>query len=319
MRNKIQQLVCLGLAILTGILHVEVVKASGFNGTFSGASPKKPAPAARIDEQIGAQVPLDLVFRDENEQPITLAECMNGKVTILVPVYYRCPMNCNETLNGLLDALRQMPPDFTAGDKFNIVTFSLDPKEHYTLARDKKAYYIAEYGRPGAEKGWRFLTGTQESVVALTEAVGYRYEYDRAFKEYNHPSGIIILTPEGKVARYFYGIGFDSEYRIPGGKTTLRLSLVEASDGKIGSLTDKLILLCYRFDHTKGYSLQIMRAVQIGGVITMIIMAVGITVALRRERRFRESLGTVTSSTTPAISTTSTIQLTDGRPSGEVV
>jgi protein SCO1/2 len=238
---------------------------------------------------------------------------MDGKVTILVPVYYRCPMLCTQTLNGLLEALRQMPPDFTAGGKFNIVTFSLDPKEHHSLARDKKAVYLDEYGRPGAEQGWRFLTGTKETVQAVTEAVGYRYEYDRAFKEYNHPSGLIILTPEGKVARYFYGIGFDQEYKIPGGTTTLRLSLVEASDGKIGSLSDKLILLCYRFDHTKGYAFQIMRAVQIGGVLTLILMLTGITVALRRERRRRETLDPV------AVAAETTTRQNDGPPSGGTV
>ncbi len=286
--------------------------ATGADGIVPASNAAKAPPEARIDEQIGAQVPLDLVMRDEDEQPITIRECMDGKVTILVPVYYRCPMLCTQTLNGLLEALRQMPPDFTAGGKFNIVTFSLDPKEHHSLARDKKAAYLGGYGRPDTEKGWRFLTGSKESVKTLTEAVGYRYEYDRAFKEFNHPSGLIILTPEGKVARYFYGIGFDAEYKIPGGMTTLRLSLVEASDGKIGSLTDKLTLLCYRFDHTKGYALQIMRAVQIGGILTLVLMGTGIAVALRRERRGRA--GSLTPAT--AETATNTTRQNDGLPSG---
>src|SRR5262249_51331443 len=130
-----------------------------------------------------------------------------------------------------------------------------------------------------------FLTGSKEAVAELTAAVGYVYEFDKAYKEYAHPAGLIILTPEGKIARYFYGIGFDQEYRVPGGTTTLRLSLVEASDGKIGSLLDKFILTCYRFDHISGYSLNVLRAVQLGGILTLLAVVTGVTVALVRERR----------------------------------
>lgn len=273
------------LALLCLVLMVQSTSAVGPDGVVPVAPAIKSPPAARIDEQIGAQVPLDLTFKDEDGQPVTLGECTQGKVTILVPVYYRCPMLCTQTLNGLLEALRQMPLDYTAGGKFNVVTFSLDPKEHHSLGRDKKAVYLGEYGRPGAETGWRFLTGSEQSIKVLTEAIGYRYEYDRAFKEYNHPSGIIILTPDGKVARYFYGIGFDGEYRIPGGTTTLRLSLVEASEGKIGSLLDQLILACYRFDHTRGYSLQIMRVVQLSSVLTLVALVSWIVMSLRREHQ----------------------------------
>src|SRR5262249_4748202 len=147
----------------------------------------------------------------ESERPITLREAMQGKVTILVPVYYRCPMLCTKVLNGLLDGLRAMPQNFTVGDKFNVVTVSMDPKEHADLGSAKKAAYLAEYGREGADAGWRFLTGKKESVAELLDAVGYRYEFDKAFKEYNHPSGIVILTPEGKVSRYFLGIGYDDD------------------------------------------------------------------------------------------------------------
>src|SRR5262249_25104334 len=158
----------------------------------------------------------------------------------------------------------------------NVVTFSMDPKEHGDLATQKKSAYIEQYGRPNAEHGWRFLTGSKEAIAELNSAVGYRYEFDKVFQEYNHPSGIIILTPEGKVARYFYGIGFNDTYRVPGGTTTLRLSLVEASNGKVGSLLDKLTLLCYRFDTHNGYSLNVLRAVQLGGLVTLVLMLAGI-------------------------------------------
>lgn len=262
---------------------------AGNDGVAPAAPQSKGGPNAKIEEQIGAQVPLDVAFEDEDRQPITLRTCIAGKPTILVPMYYRCPMLCNEILENLIDALRRMPPDFSVGGPFNVVCVSIDPRERmeWKLAANKRQKVLEAYGRAGAEPGWRFLTGTKESIAALTEAVGYRFEFDKVFKEYNHPSGIIILTPEGKVARYFYGIDYERVFELEkGGTTTLRLSLVEASDGKIGSLKDKLLLLCYRFDQLhKGYSLSVLRAVQIGGILTLLIVGTVVGLAFRRERR----------------------------------
>lgn len=262
--------------------------------------------AVRVDQRLGNQVPVDLVFRDESERPVTLREAMNGKVTILVPVYFRCPMLCTKVLNGLVDGLRGLAKeyDFTAGDEFTVVTVSMDPKEHADLGAPKKARYLEEYGWPVPENGWRFLTGKKESVGELLDAVGYHYEFDKAFKEYNHPSAIVILTPEGKVSRYFLGIGYDDDdpqaprdysgRRIgPPTYKTLKLSLVEASGGKIGSLVDNLILVCYRFDHlSQGYSLRVMRVVQAGGILTLLAMGYWVVRTLRRERRPAAALGT---------------------------
>lgn len=255
-----------------------------------GLAPEADLPQSRtspagIDENLGAQLPLDLNFRDEDEQPITLRECIDGKPTILVPMYYRCPMLCNLVLKELVDTLREMPQDFSAGGKFNVVAVSFDWKEHCDNARAKKSVVMQEYGRDGQEKGWRFLTGSKEAVAELMTTIGYRYEFDKSFKEYNHPSGIIIVTPEGKLARYFYGIRYAGEFNIPGGKTTLRLSLIEAAGGKGGTMVDKVIFLCYRFNHMKGYSLDVLRAVQIGGVITVMVMIFGVSFAFYRERR----------------------------------
>lgn len=286
----------LSAVLAAALVAVPVATARAqFRSSGGGAAPPSGyRPAAGIDERVGADVPLDLVFRDEDEKPITLRDCTQGKPTILVPVYYRCPVLCTKVLNGLVEALREMPQDYSVGDKFNVVTVSMDDREHADLARAKKKAYLDEYGRPGAEAGWRFLTGSKESVAALLAAIGYRFEYDKVFKEYNHPSGIVILTPSGKVARYFYGIGYtgefgvtdpNPEFTLPGGKTTLRLSLVEASEGKMGSLLEKLTLLCYRFDNMKGYSLSVLRAVQIGGVLTLAVVATGVALAVRRERR----------------------------------
>jgi protein SCO1/2 len=249
-----------------------------------------------IDQNLGAQVNLDLVFRDESERPVTLREAMNGKVTILVPVYFRCPDLCTRVLNGLVDGLRELPQDYSVGGKFNVVTISMDPKEHADLGSQKKKAYLAEYGRPNAEDGWRFITGKKEPVGELLKSVGYHYEYDKAFKEYKHPSGIVILTPEGKISRYFMGIGYDDAVAPEPGSpalpkptwNALRLSLVEASGGKIGSLADRLTLACSRFDHLKqGYALSIMVVVKLGGVLTLLFVGGYVALALRRERRTR--------------------------------
>jgi protein SCO1 len=248
-------------------------------------------PNVGIDQLLGERVDLGVVLRDESEKEVTLREAMAGKVTILVPVYYRCPLRCNNVLNELLEGMRSFPAGFDAGTTYTVVTVSMDPKERADLGARKKAAYVGQYGRPGADAGWRFLTGKEDAVKGLLRSVGYRYEYDRAFKEYDHPSGVIILTPDGVISRYFLGIGYDdrtiSGEGDPGAAPTwrtLRLSLVEASDGKIGSLSDRLALECYRFNG-RGYSLNITRVVQAGAVLTLVLLTAGVFVALRRERR----------------------------------
>jgi protein SCO1/2 len=238
-------------------------------------------PDVTIIDRVGQQVPLDLPFRDEDGNEVTVGQMIGGKPTILVLAYYRCPMNCTDVLNGLVDALKAFPPDFTVGNQFNVLTVSFDPKEQPALAREKRAWYLREYGRPGAEYGWHFLTGRREPIAQLTEAVGFKYVFDKVYKEYDHPTGVVVLTPEGKIARYFYGQKYDGEYRVPGGTTTLRLSLVEASDGKVGSLLDRLILSCYRFDALEHkYSMNILLAVRLAGVLTVLALGL-VVVALR--------------------------------------
>lgn len=274
--------------------------------------PKTFRPEAGITEQIGVQVPLDTVFRDENDKQITFGEAMGGRTTILVPVYYRCPMLCTKALNGLLDAMRKMPPNFSAGEQFQVVTLSMDFKEHGAEARPKKKAYLngdpntgqLGYGRPSGEAGWRFLTGNEHAIAAVLNSVGYKFEFDKMMKEYNHPSALIILSPQGKVTRYFYGIGYDGEFEIDGepvnvnGKltrphTTLRLSLIEAADGKGGSLSagERLLMLCYRYDALhQGHALNILRIVQVGGVITLLVVGGGILWAVNREGILKDVL-----------------------------
>jgi protein SCO1/2 len=259
-----------------------------------------PRTEAGIDEKIGAQVPLDAPLRDEKDGPVTLRDCAAGKPTILVPMYYRCPMNCNRVVQNLVLTLREMARDhdFTVGNQFNVVCFSFDPKEHASDASAYKKTTLGEYGVPGAEAGWRFVTGTKESVAEVMGAIGFRAEFDKAYKEYNHPNGILLLSPEGKVTRYFYGFDYGGEIQLAGKKekqadgtervptTTLRLSLIEAAGGKGGSVRDKLVLLCYRFDHlNKGYSVNVLRVVQLGGLLTLLLVGSGVGLALLRERR----------------------------------
>jgi protein SCO1/2 len=265
------------------------VLGSGPDGLVTAAPAQGQNPNVTVEEKIGDELPLDIPFRDEAGYTITLRDCIAGKPAILVPMYYRCPKLCNIVLQNLMDYLKGIPA-YSVGKEFNVVCVSFDPKEQPALAEEKRKNTVAFYGRPGAEAGWRFLTGEKESVETLIKTIGYKFEYDRTFKEFNHPTGLVIVTPEGKIARYFYGIGFDREFTIPGGTTTLRLSLVEASEGKMGSLTDQLILTCYSFDR-EGYSLRISQVVKIAGLLTL--FAVGTWVGLnviRERRRLRETV-----------------------------
>ncbi len=251
-------------------------------------------PDVKIDEKLDAQVPLDLVFRNEEGQDVTLGDCINGKPTILVLAYFRCPMNCTDVLNGLLDAMNQMPKEFAAGGAFNVLTVSFDEREQPGLAKDKKKWYLDHYKWAGDPNGWRFLTGKKEPIRKLTDAVGFRFVYDKVYKEYDHLSGIIVLRPDGRVFRYFYGIGYSDEKEIRYqttdgfkiGKTTLKMSLVEASDGQVGSLLDKLALRCFRFDHLeRNYSLNVLLVVRVCGVLTVLLLCASVTYYVRRERR----------------------------------
>ncbi|HEY2908985.1 MAG TPA: SCO family protein [Gemmataceae bacterium] len=283
--------------VLALIFAMSVV---GMAGAVDGLAPKPGIPRTqidpkvRIDEKLDAQVPLDLTFRDEDGNDITLGQCVNGKPTILVLAYFRCPMNCTDVLNGLTDAMRQMPNDFSAGGAFNVLTVSFDEREQPDLAKKKRESYLQLYGRPGAEKGWHFLTGDKEPIKQLTDAVGFRYAYSRQYKEYDHLSGIIVLRPDGRVFRYFYGIVYSGENQIQYpttdgfqiGKTTLKLSLVEASDGQVGSLMDKLAIRCFRFDHlTRKYSTNVLLAVQVGGLATVLGLGATVFYFVRKERR----------------------------------
>ena len=228
-----------------------------------------------IDQRLGEQLPLDLVFNDENGKPVPLRNYFGEKPVILSLVYYECPMLCTQVLNGLLRSLRVLSLDI--GKEFEVVTVSFDPGETFELAAAKKKEYLRSYGREGAGRGWHFLTGSDDQIDRLTRALGFRYQYDPETDEYIHSSGIMVLTPQGKLARYFYGIEYAPK--------DLRLGLIESATDKIGSPIDQVLLLCYSYDPESGkYGLVIVNSIRIAGLATVAILAGFIVTMIRRER-----------------------------------
>lgn len=228
-----------------------------------------------IDQRLNEQVPLGLVFRDEEGREVELGKYFGAKPVILSLVYYDCPMLCTQILTGLVGSLKALK--FSVGDEFTVVTVSFDARETPELARAKKEGYLTRYGREGAAQGWHFLTGDQASIDALTQAVGFRYAWDEQTKQFAHASGIMVLTPEGKLSRYFYGVEYSPK--------DLRLGLVEASANKIGSPVDQLLLFCYHYDPATGkYGFVIMNAIRVLGVATFLGLALLIIILKRRER-----------------------------------
>ena len=227
-----------------------------------------------IDQKLNQSIPLNLEFRDEHGKPVQLGEYFGQKPVILSMVYYNCPMLCTQVLNGLESSLKLIPMDI--GKQFNVVTVSIDPTERPVLAEAKQALYTGLYGRPQAAAGWHFLTGNEQQIRQLANALGFRYAYDPDSKQFAHASAVMLLTPEGKISRYFYGIQFSSR--------DMRLGLVEASEGKIGTPVDQVLLFCYHYDPSTGkYGLLISRLIQLAGAVTVLAIASLILVLYKKE------------------------------------
>ncbi|MBZ5575681.1 MAG: SCO family protein [Acidobacteriia bacterium] len=227
-----------------------------------------------IDQRLNQQVPLNLVFRDEFGRAVPLSTYFHGKPVLLALVYYRCPMLCTQILNGVVGTLKGV--SFTPGKDFEVLSVSFDPKDTWQLAAEKKKTYLRRYGRAGTANGFHFLTGDPASIKALTDAAGFRYKYDAATDQFAHASGIMLLTPEGRLSRYFYGV----EYA----PLDVRLGLVEASKNKIGSAADEILLFCYHYDAATGkYGAVAMNMVRAGGAIFFLFGAAWMVVAFRRE------------------------------------
>lgn len=233
-----------------------------------------------VDQQLGSQVPLDILFRDEVGRPATLRQ-LSGKPVILALVYYQCPSLCNLVLNGVLRSAKSL--SLSAGTDFEIVAVSFDARETPAMAAAKKAAYVKEYARQGSEVGWHFLTGAQTSSKMLADSVGFHFAYDPVTNQFAHGSAIIILTPDGKVAKYFYGVQYPAR--------DLRLGLVEASQHRIGSIVDQVMLYCYHYDPSNGkYGFVIMNVLRVAGLVTVAVLAGFMFFMFRRDFRQRREL-----------------------------
>lgn len=232
-----------------------------------------------VEEHLGELVPGNIRVTDEQGVEKQLADYFGkGKPVLLTLAYYNCPMLCTFVLNGLVQGMQQIP--WQAGEQFEVLTVSIDPTENAELAANKKQVYLSTLNRPGAEKGWTFATSDQANITRLAEAVGFKYYYDEEMKQYAHPAVSYVLTDNGKISRYLYGI----EYK----PKDLRLALLEAGEGKVGTTLDKLILFCYHYDpDSRGYVLFASNVMKIGGVLTLIVLATFLLVFWRRERRKR--------------------------------
>jgi protein SCO1 len=226
-----------------------------------------------IQQNLNQQIPPDLAFKDDLGRSVRLADYFGKKPMILNLVYYNCPMLCGEVLSGLENSLRMMK--FDVGKEFDVITVSFDPKETPEMAAKKKAEFLKRYKRAGAEHGWHFLVGEQDAIDGLTNAAGFQYQYNEKTQQFAHATAIMILTPEGKIAQYYYGVEYPPK--------DLRLGLVEAGQGRIGNVVDQLLLYCYHYDPEQGkYSALILRVLRLAGVATMLFLGTFIFLMIRR-------------------------------------
>jgi protein SCO1/2 len=259
-----------------GLLGLALALVPALAAAQMGAAPP-PRPATPgvlseigFDQRLGGSVPLDLGFTDETGRSVKLADYFGKKPVVLSLVYYDCPMLCTLGLNGLAAALEVL--SFVPGDEFEVLTVSFDSRETPALAAAKKKAYLARYRRPGAHAGWHFLTGSDASIAALTRAVGFRYVWDQATRQFAHPAGVVVLTPEAKISHYLFGVEYAPK--------DLRLALVAAASGRIGTAADQLMLYCYRYDPQTGrFSASILNIVRLLGVLTVAGLALFILTA----------------------------------------
>jgi protein SCO1/2 len=231
-----------------------------------------------IEQKLGGQVPLDAVFEDETGAKVTLGDYFRSakKPVVLQLGYFECPMLCGIISNGMLNVFEKTT--LKIGADYDVISLSFDPTETSQLAALKKKSYMKEYDRPEEAPGWHFLVGDSENIRRLTEAVGFDYRWIDSAQQYSHPAALIILTPDGKISRYLFGVEFDPK--------AFRLSLVEASDGTIGTVVDDFLLTCFQFDGTTGrYALAAVGFMRVGGAITVVAVAMGLFFMFRRETR----------------------------------
>ena len=249
-------------------------------GTTDSHLPEAPLPLPPVkevglDQKLGDSIPLDLTFKDEAGKDVRLSQYFGKRPVVLSLVYFNCPMLCGMTTDGLVRSVRALR--FEPGTDYEILSVSFDPKETPEMASEKKRTVMAQYGRKSGPGGWHFLTGDAASIAALTKAVGFRYVWDASQKQFAHATGVTLLTPQGRIARVFFGIEYPAK--------DLRLALVEASEEKIGNVVDQLLLLCYHYDPKAGRYTAAVRNLMRGGAALTLVSLVGfVTIMLRRER-----------------------------------
>jgi len=251
--------------------------ATGMADSHLPEAPLPPPPVKDVgfDQKLGDSIPLDLVFKDEAGKNVRLSQYFGKRPVVLSLVYFNCPMLCGMTTDGLVRSVRALR--FEPGTDYEILSVSFDPRETPEMASEKKRTVMAQYGRKSGPGGWHFLTGDAASVAALTKAVGFRYVWDAEQKQFAHATGVTLLTPQGRIAKYFFGIEYPTK--------DLRLALIEASEEKIGNVVDQLLLLCYHYDPKAGrYTVAVRNLVRGGAVLTLVALVGFVTIMLRRER-----------------------------------
>jgi protein SCO1/2 len=292
-RNKGTLLIAaFGLTLLSAAGAASGQSMTGSPAT-AGYRPEAGQPSATLpralreigfDQNLNQPIPLDTRFRDESGRSVRIGEYFGRRPVVLLFAYYDCPMLCTQVINGLAGALIVLSLD--PGQDFEIVTVSFDPRDTPAAAAAKKAHFIERYRKPGAAAAWHFLTGDPPAIERLTRAAGFRYAWDEDTKQFAHPSGVIVLTPDGRLARYLFGI----EY----GPRDLRFAIIEAADGRVGNPADALLLYCFHYDPMTGkYGLVIMRVIRLAGIATVLAIAAFIVFTIRRERQRTTEPGTL--------------------------
>lgn len=276
--NPLKKIIASGMLGLLMLAPVQAQNApTGQIGTTRSLSINA-AKDVSFNQKLDAQLPLNTPFRDENGNVVPLSTYFGKKSVILIMPFYKCPGVCTNELNGLVDLCKEIESKFRVGRDFGVVTISINPKEGADLAAHKKREYMDILNQPGAETGWHFLTGEEPNIRKIADTIGFKYVYDENTDQYAHAAGIVVLTPGGKVSRYFFGVGYPQR--------DVKLALVEAGEGRVGALTDQLLMRCYDYDPQHGrYGVAIFRVMQFACTLTILSLGTFMFFALRADKR----------------------------------
>ena len=273
--------------LMVGLMVLASAMSSSAQTGGQGIQPQTGLPSSQMpgelkkvdfEQRLNTTLPLDLAFRDETGATVKLGDYFKRRPVVLTFVYYSCTMLCTQVLTGVTSSLIAL--DETVGRDFEVVAVSFDPRDTPMAAAAKKAAHVDRYRRGGSAAGFHFLTGDESSIRTLTDAVGFKYQWDEATQQYAHASGFVVATPDGRLSRYFYGIEYAPR--------DLKFALIESSAGRVGSIVDQVLLYCYHYDPKSGsYSFVAMRAIRLGGAFTLLALAGFVVVALRRDERVR--------------------------------